>query len=184
MAAFPQIPFPVTEVRTTGTASGVDFPNGFPWNYGDRFCDERGRIFAFWKIDPALTNNTFASGECAALKASHTVTNDVSDASNATYPTFAGVALGSLPESTSTTTVRAGLFLVNGRATVTITDGNAVLASAFMLQLNTSVDGGCIPVDETATNLADGSKVMFVGHALADDSGNSCDVFVKSAVFG
>lgn len=184
MAAFPQIPFPVDQVVTTGTDSGVSHPNGFPWNYGARFCDNEGRIFIFLKLDPALINNTAATGECGALKASHTWTNDVSDASNATYPTFAGVALGSLPESTSTTTVRAGLFLVNGRATVTITDGNAVLASAFLLQLNTSVDGGCIPVDETATNLAEGARVMQVGHALADDVGNSCDVWVKSEIFG
>lgn len=174
-AGLPEIPFPVDQVVTALDPS---------WNLGDRFVDSRGRIFCLWKIDPALTRDTFATGEVAVLKANHTVTNDVSDAANATYPTFAGIALGSLAESTSTTTVRYGLFLVKGRATVTLTDGNAVLASAFMLQVNTSVDGGCIPVDETATNLADGSKVMFVGHALADDSSTSCDVYVASAIFG
>lgn len=175
MSNFPQIPFPVDQVVTA-------LDKG--WTLGDRFVDNRGRIFCLWQIDPALTNNTFATGEVAVLKASHVVTNDVSDASNATYPTFAGLALGSLAESTGSTTIRYGLFLVNGRATVTITDGNAVLASAFMLQVNTSADGGCLPVDETATNLAAGSEVMFVGHALADDSGTSCDVWVKSKVFG
>lgn len=181
---FPQIPFPVNQVWKTGTDSGVDTAT-LPWELGSRFVDEKGRIFVLLKIDPALINNTAATGECGALKAAHTWTNDVSDASNATYPTFAGVALGSLPESTSTTTVRHGLFLVNGRATVTITDGNVVLASAFLLGLNTSVDGGCLPIDETSAALAFGLlEGMTVGHALADDVGNSCDVWVKSKVFG
>lgn len=181
---YPAIPFKIDATVTTGTASGVEYPNGFPWNYGDKFSDERGRVFVFLKIDPALTNNASASGECGSLKAAHTWTNDVSDASNSTYPTFAGVALGVLPESTSTTTVRAGLFLVHGRCTVTATDGNVVLASAFELGLNTSVDGGCLPIDETSTALADGAaRVMYVGQALADDVGNACDVMVNSLVF-
>jgi hypothetical protein len=187
MAAFPQIPFAVTTVVTSGTDAGVDYyaasGTAFPWAFGDRFCDERGRIFIFLKIDPALTNNATAIGESGSLKAAHTWTNDVSDASNSTYPTFAGVALGAHAESTSTTTVRAALFLVKGRTTV-ITDGNIVLASAQMCQLNTSSDGAVVLVDETATNLAAGSENMYVGHALADDSGTSLDIFVASKIFG
>ena len=175
-AGLPEIPFPVDQVVTALDPS---------WNLGDRFVDSRGRIFCLWQIDPALTRNTFATGECAALKASGVVTNDVSDASNATYPTFAGMALGSLPESTSTTTTRYGLFLVKGRATATLTDGNVVLASAFLLGLNTSVDGGCIPIDETSAALAFGLlEAMTVGHALADDVSTACDVYVSSKVFG
>lgn len=177
---FPGIPFRTDKVLEVASGGSLDPALAL----GNRYVDEKGRIFIFLQIDPALTNNTFAAGECAALKASHTATNDVSDASNATYPTFAGVAMGSLAESTSGGTTRYGLFLVNGRTTVTATDGNAVLASAFMLELNTSVDGGCIPIDETATNLAAGRDVMFVGHALADDVSTSCDVYVKSKIFG
>lgn len=175
-AGLPEIPFPVDQVVTALDPS---------WALGDRFVDSRGRIFCLWQIDPALTRNTFATGEVAVLKAAHVVTNDVSDASNATYPTFAGMALGSLPESTSTTTTRYGLFLVKGRATATLTDGNAVLASAFLLGVNTSVDGGCVPIDETSAALAIGSvNPMLVGHALADDSSTSCDVYVASQIFG
>lgn len=183
-AGLPEIPFPVTSVVTTGTASGVDYPNGLPWNLGDRFVDNRGRIFALWKIDPALTNNATASGEVMVLKANHTVTNDVSDGLDATSPIFAGVALGALDESSTTTTVRHGLFLVKGRCTVTITDGN--VAASDILIVNTSVDGGCIEIDETATNLAaNKTSSSFVGVALADDDGNNdCDVYVSSFLFG
>ncbi len=187
MAAFPQIPFAVTTVVSSGTDSGVDYyaasGTAFPWAFGARFCDEQGRIFIFLKISAALTNNATAIGEAGSLMAAHVWTNDVSDAANSTYPTFAGLALGVLAESTSTTTVRAGLFLVNGRANG-ITDGNAVLATANQLQLNTSSDGALIPVDETATNLANGSLQMFAGTALADDVGTVVDMYVKSLIFG
>jgi hypothetical protein len=180
MADFPNIPFSID--KTMDLTAGASLPAGCV--LGRRYIEpETGRIFILWKIDPALTRDTFATGETASLKASHTVTNDVSDALDATSPHFAGVALGSLAESTSGTTDRYGLFLVNGRCTVTITDGSA--DAGDMLMLNTSVDGGCIEFDETSTALAGNiATSKFVGVAFAADSGNSCDVYVKSVLFG
>lgn len=173
---FPAIPFPVDQVTTDITGHTL----------GNRYVDARGRIFVLWQIDPALTRDTFATGEVAVLKANHVVTNDVSDGVDATYPVFAGVALGSLAESTGTTTVRYGLFLVKGRATLTITDGNVVLATANLLAVDTGVDGGCLAIDETSTGLTAARTTSgIVGVALADDDANNdVNAFVSSVLFG
>lgn len=173
-AGIPEIPFPVDQVVTALDPS---------WALGDRFCDKRGRIFVLLLIDPALTRNASASGEVGVLKAAHTWTNDVSDALlSSTYPIFAGMALGALAESTSTTTLRYGLFLVNGRATATITDGNVVAGSIVALS---STDGGIIELDETAQGATTGAMFSaLVGVALADDvSTTSCDIYVHSSYF-
>jgi hypothetical protein len=172
---FPGIPWKVDQVATSITG----------YTLGDRFVDERGRIFILWQIDPALINNTAASGEVGVLKASHVWTNDVSDGiPDGTSPIFAGMALGALAESTSGGTTRYGLFLVNGRATATITDGN--VAAGDLVRLNASSDGAIIEYDETATNLA--ANIVgpqHVGFALADDvSTTSCDIYVSSFLFG
>ena len=175
-AGIPEIPFPVDQVVTALDPS---------WALGDRFCDKKGRIFVLWQIDSALINNTSASGEVGTLKASHVWTNDVSEGLfSGTYPVFAGMALGALPESTSTTTIRYGLFLVKGRATATITDGN--VAAGDTVIVNQASAGAIIEYDETATNLAAAKhSASLVGVAMADDvSTTSCDIYVASQIFG
>ena len=182
-AGIPEIPFALTAVVTSGTASGVDYAT-LPWTLGDRFCDSRGRIFCIWKADTDLTNDTFAVGETAYLGAAGMATNKVANGLDGTNPIFAGLAMAVLPESTSTTTVRHGLFLVNGRGTATITDGNVAAGDSVIV--NQASAGAIIEYDETATNLAAAKHgVSFVGVAMADDvSTTSCDVYVKSQVFG
>jgi hypothetical protein len=146
--------------------------------------DSRGRIFCLWKIDSDLTNNATASGEVGYLGAAGMWTQKIANGLDGTSPIFAGMALGVLPESTSTTTIRYGLFLVKGRATATITDGN--VAAGDPLIVNASSAGAVIEYDETATNLAASkSGQSHVGIAMADDvSTTSCDIFVGSQIFG
>jgi hypothetical protein len=170
---FPGIPFKVDQVATSITG----------YNLGDRFVDERGRIFILWQIDPALINNTAATGEVGVLKAGHVWTNDVSDSLiDATSPIFAGMALGSLAESTSGGTTRYGLFLVKGRATATISSGS--VAAGDQLCLDTSVDGAVIEIDETSTALTGNRTVAeYVGVALADESAAATDMYVASQIF-
>ena len=172
---FPMIPFPVDQVITALPAGHV---------LGNRYVDSRGRIFCLWQIDPILIRDTFATGEVAVLKAAHTVTNDVSDALfDATSPIFAGVALGSLAESTGTTTLRYGLFLVKGRATLTLSGGSVVAGD--LLALDTAVDGGVIEFDETSTALTGNrTTAEFVGVALADEAAQATDAYVCSNLFG
>jgi hypothetical protein len=172
---FPGIPWKVDQVATDITG----------YTLGDRFVDERGRIFILWQIDPALINNATASGEVGVLKASHVWTNDVSDSLiDSTSPIFAGVALGAHAESTSGGTTRYALFLVKGRCTLTTTDGN--VAAGDQLCLNTSVDGGVIEIDETSTALTGNRMIAeYVGVALADDDGNNdVNAYVASQIFG
>lgn len=183
-AGLPEIPFPTTAYVTYGTASGVDYPGGLPWTLGDRFVDKRGRIFILWKLDTDLTNDTTAAGEVGYLGAAGMWTQKVANGLDGTSPIFAGMTEAIVPESTSTTTVRAALFLVKGRGTCTITDGN--VAAGDPLIVNQASAGAVIEYDETATNLAASkSGQSHVGIAMADDvSTTSCDIFVGSVIFG
>ena len=181
---FPEIPFDPSTFVTTGTAVGVDYPNGLPWTLGDRFCDKRGRIFVLWKVDSDLTNDTTVTGEVGYLGAGGMWTQKVANGLDGTNPIFAGMSQGTIPESTSTTTVRNGLFLVKGRGTATITDGNVDAGDSLIV--NQASAGAIIEYDETATNLvAAKSNASFFGVALAADvSTTSCDVYVASNLFG
>lgn len=171
---YPEIPWPVTEYSES-------LPTGHA--LGMRYVDRRGRIFALWQIGSALTNDTTATGEVMTLMASHVVTNDVSTGLDATSPIFAGVALGSFPESTSGGTTRYGLFLTKGRCTLTVPSGTVDVSD--LLTVDPAADGGAIELDETATNLAGAVTTSgFVGVALASESGNAVDAFVSSAFFG
>lgn len=174
-AGIPEIPFAVDQVVTALDPS---------WTLGDRFVDSRGRIFCLWKIDSDLTNDTFASGQVSYLGAAGMATNKVANGLDGTNPIFAGLALGSLAESTGSTTIRYGLFLVKGRATASITDGNVDAGDTIIV--NQASAGAIIEYDETATNLAAAKHTAsLVGVALAADvSTTSCDIFVASQIFG
>lgn len=153
---------------------------------GDLFIDKQGREFALWQIDTALINDTFANGELAYLKASHVVTNDVSDAiDGADDPVCAGVACGSLAESTSGGTTRYGLFLVRGRHTAVKTNGDDDIAAGDMLTIDTANDGGCNSIDPDGETI-DPARVGRgrVGVALADDvdAANTVDTMVSAGV--
>lgn len=193
MDSFPETPFDPTGTGvTSGTAAGVHYPNGLPWPLGSRFCDKKGRIFILWQVSTTLgaaavpgplTSSVLSTGETVVMKASNVATNDVSDGIDSTSPIFGGVNLGTVPASTSTTTVYNQLFLVKGRCTVTATDGN--VDAGDILAVSTSVDGACIEIDETSTGLAAcRASSSFVGYALATDATYSCDVFVSSVLFG
>lgn len=174
-AGLPEIPFPVDQVVTALDPS---------WTLGDRFVDRRGRIFILWKIDSDLTNNTTASGEVGYLGAGGMWTQKVANGLDGTNPIFAGMAEGILAESTGSTTIRYGLFLVRGRGTATITDGNVAAGDSVIV--NQASAGAIIEYDETATNLAAAKHAAsFVGVAMADDvSTTSCDIYVASQLFG
>jgi hypothetical protein len=171
-AGIPEIPFAVDQVVTALDPS---------WNLGDIFCDNRGRRFALWQIDPALINNTFASGELCYLKAARVVTNDVSDGIDATYPIVAGVAQGSLPESTSTTTIRYGLFLIEGVATIKTSGADDIAIGENLIAI-ASNDGGCDGAAQSATSADAWLTVAKVGTALAADDNDANTVLAMVAV--
>ncbi len=183
-AGTPEIPFATTAYVTYGTASGVDYPGGLPWTLGDRFVDKRGRIFILWKLDTDLTNDTTAAGEVGCLGAGGMWTQKIANGLDGTNPIFCGLAMAGIPESSTTVTVRWGLFLVKGRGTATITDGNVAAGDSVIV--NQASAGAIIEYDETSTGLAAAKNgVTFVGVAYADDvSTTSCDISVASHLFG
>lgn len=177
IGGFPELPFAVTEVATALDAGHV---------LGNVYAGQNGKLYALWQIDPILINDTFANNELCYLKASLTVTNDVSDAiDGGDDPVCAGVARGSLAESTGSTTVRYGLFQVFGRGTVK-TNGDDDISAGDMLIIDTANDGGCNSLDPDAETTDPGRWGRgSVGIALADDSdsANTVDVAISVGVF-
>lgn len=180
---FPMIPFRTSAVVTRGTASGVDYPDGFPWALGTVFADADGKLYAFWEIATALTNDTFANNEvCYPTTTIGVVTNTVANAvESSTYPICAGVARGSLAESTSTTTVRAGLFQIFGRGTVVNSATDATIGERMIC--DTGANGGAIKSAGSATS-ADGIITqMTVGTAMETSAGLTAVCMIRAGMF-
>lgn len=171
--SFPHIPFPIDTAYEV--ASGASLPAGLV--LGNVYVDKSGKLYAFYQIDPALTNNTFANNEVAVLKASWVVTNDVSDGADATYPIAAGVARGSLAESTSGGTTRYGLFQVWGRGNVK-NDGTDITIGE-RLNASASADGAAVRVTMASTSADGALTVTKVGVAAETQTGTTVDAFIS-----
>jgi hypothetical protein len=152
---------------------------------GDIFTDKRGRQFMLFQVDTALINDTLANGEVCFLKASHVVTNDVSDGiDGADSPIVAGVACGSIPESSASVT-RYVLLLVKGRHTAVKTNGDDDIAAGDMLSADLTVDGSCDSINDDTETLDPGYLGRSrVGVALADDvnAANTVDAMVSAGI--
>jgi len=177
--SFPSVPWDPTKVSES-------LPTGH--TLGNVYVDgETGKLYALWQIDPALVGDQFTNGQIAYLKASLVVTNDISDAiDGADDPIVAGVAMGTLAESTSGGTTRYGLFLIHGRHTALKTNGDDDIAAGDILVIDTANDGGCNSLDPDAETTDPGRWGRGgVGIALAADvdAADTVDAMISAGLF-